>query len=142
MRTEFTDKRTSIIAVSGGFDFLHYGHVRYIQDAARFGDVIVILNSDSWLMRKKGYVVQLWEQRAEILHAIKGVKDVIMAADDDDTVSKTLRILYPDYFAKGGDRTNDNTPELEVCIELGINMLWNMGGNKIASSQKLINAIR
>lgn len=130
------------VAVSGGFDPLHFGHVRYIQNAAKFGDVYIILNTDSWLRRKKGYAFMPWEQRAEILRSIKGVKDVILARDDDDTVCESLRYLYPDYFAKGGDRTRENTPEQAVCIELGIEMLWNIGGEKIASSQELVRAIR
>ena len=64
------------IAVSGGFDPVHVGHVRMIQAAAKFGDVIVICNSDAWLKRKKGYSFMPFEERAEILRAFKGVKDV------------------------------------------------------------------
>ncbi len=65
------------VAVSGGMDPVHKGHVRMIQEAAQFGDVIVILNSDEWLMRKKGFVFMSWEERAEILSAIKGVTKVV-----------------------------------------------------------------
>jgi len=130
------------VAVSGGFDPIHVGHIRYIQDAAKYGDVVIILNSDSWLVRKKGYAMMPWEQRAEILRAIHGVRDVIMAKDEDNTVCDSLRYLYPDYFAKGGDRTQDNTPELALCIELGIKTLWNIGGIKIASSSEIVDAIR
>ena len=66
-----------IVCVSGGFDPIHIGHVRMIQDAARFGKVIVIANSDEWLMRKKGYVFMPYEERQEILYSIKGVVDMI-----------------------------------------------------------------
>jgi cytidyltransferase-like protein len=133
---------TRIVAISGGFDPITIGHTRYILDAARYGDVVIILNSDSWLVRKKGYAFQPWEQRAEILRAIRGVKDVIMAKDDDGTVCETIRYLYPDIFAKGGDRTRENTPEQYLCRDLGIEVLWGCGGNKVASSQELVNAIR
>lgn len=133
---------TKTIAVSGGFDPIHVGHIRYIKEAALRGDVVVILNTDEWLVRKKGYAFMPWYERAEILRAIDGVKVIIMAKDDDGTVCKTLEELKPDYFAKGGDRTSDNTPELETCKQLGIEVLFGMGGNKIASSSELVNAIR
>ena len=58
------------VAVSGGFDPIHVGHVRMIQDAAKLGKVIVIANSDEWLMRKKGYIFMKYEERQEILYAI------------------------------------------------------------------------
>lgn len=142
MRSEFIDSRDKTVVISGGFDPIHYGHIRYIREATKYGELTIILNTDSWLKRKKGYVFQPWEQRAEILRAIKGVRNVVLANDDDDTVSPTLRLLYPDYFAKGGDRTMDNTPEQSLCHELGIKLLWNCGGGKVASSQELVDAIR
>ena len=61
------------VVVSGGFDPVHIGHVRLILAAAEYGDVIVVANSDSWLYRKKGFVFMTWEQRKEILEALKGV---------------------------------------------------------------------
>lgn len=130
------------IAISGGFDPVHIGHIRYIQEAAKYGEVTVILNSDSWLRRKKKFIFMPWEQRAEILRAIRGVKHVVIAQDEDGTVCTTLRLLYPDYFAKGGDRTMDNTPEQALCHELGIKLLWNVGGGKIASSSELVDVLR
>lgn len=142
MRSEFTESKIKTVAISGGFDFPHHGHIRYIQEAAKFGEVTIILNTDSWLIRKKGYRLLTWEQRAEILRAIKGVKDVIMARDDDGTVCATLRYLYPHCFAKGGDRTRENTPEQALCKELGIEILWNIGGGKIASSSEIVDAVR
>jgi D-beta-D-heptose 7-phosphate kinase/D-beta-D-heptose 1-phosphate adenosyltransferase len=130
------------VAVSGGFDPVHFGHVRMIQEASQFGDVIVILNSDDWLMRKKGFVFMSWEERAEILSAIKGVAKVVPVDDSDGSVCEALRREKPTYFANGGDRTNKNTPEMEVCTELGISMLWGVGGGKIQSSSDLVAKIR
>ena len=92
-----------IIAVSGGFDPVHIGHVRMIQDAARYGDVMVIINSDAWLERKKGYVFMPWEERAEIMGNIKGVVLVTQVDDSDGTVCEALRRHRPDAFANGGD---------------------------------------
>ena len=132
-----------IVAVSGGFDPIHVGHVRMIQDAAQYGDVIVIANSDSWLERKKGYVFMTYDERQEILYALKGVVDVIEANDDDDTVCKTLEKIKPDIFANGGDRTSGNVPEYDTCSKLGIDMLFGIGGNdKPQSSSWLINKVR
>ena len=131
------------IAVSGGFDPIHVGHVRMIQEAAEYGDVIVILNTDEWLMDKKGYVFMPWEERAEIISAIKGVTRIIdTGADTDGSVCNTLRNLDDeislDFFANGGDRYETNTPEMDVCKELDIEMLWNVGGGKIQSSSDLV----
>lgn len=83
-----------------------------------------------------------WNERAEILRAIKGVKDVVMAIDNDGTVSKSLIKLKPQYFAKGGDRTRENTPEQLVCRDYKIDMFWNCGGGKIQSSSELVDAVR
>jgi len=127
------------IMVSGGFDPIHKGHIRMIQEAARKGDVIVIVNSDEWLMRKKGFVFMPFEERVEIIKSIKGVRDtsVVGIDDSDNTVCEALRKYRPDYFANGGDRTNTNTPEMAVCEELGIEMLWEVGGGKVQSSSTL-----
>ena len=130
------------VAVSGGMDPVHKGHIRMIQEAAQFGDVIVILNSDEWLMRKKGFVFMSWEERAEILESIKGVKKVVRVDDSDGSVCEALRREKPTYFANGGDRTDKNTPEMEVCVDLGISMLWGVGGGKIQSSSELVANIR
>ncbi len=127
-----------IIAVSGGFDPVHVGHVRMIQEAARHGDVVVIANSDDWLMRKKGYVFMPFDERREILLAFKGVTYVTQAEDNDDTVCDSLLSLRPDVFANGGDRKGDNVPEVALCKELGIEMMWNCGGGKIQSSSELV----
>lgn len=126
------------IAVSGGFDPVHIGHVRMIQEAAEHGDVWVIINSDSWLLRKKGYIFMPWEERAEIMSAIKGVTKVSRVQDGDGTVCEALQRLQPDAFANGGDRKTSNTPEMDICEQLGIELLWNIGGGKIQSSSELV----
>lgn len=136
------DNKRKIVAVSGGCDPCHSGHIRMILEAATYGDVVVILNSDDWLMRKKGYKFMSWEERAEILMAIKGVTDVVTVDDTDGTVCEALRRIRPDYFANGGDRKVGNTPEGDVCAELGIEMLWNVGGGKTQSSSWLIDAVK
>lgn len=126
------------VMVSGGFDPIHGGHVQMIRDAARFGDVIVVANSDEWLMRKKGYVFMSFEERAKILKEIKGVILVSAVDDSDGTVCDAIRLLRPDYFANGGDRGKTNTPEQDICEELEVEMLWGIGGDyKFNSSSDL-----
>ena len=83
----------STVCVSGGFDPIHKGHVRMIQEAAQFGDVIVIANSDEWILRKKGKYFMTWEERAEILASIKGVSKVVPVDDSDGTVCQLLKII-------------------------------------------------
>jgi len=133
------ERKRKIVAVSGGFDPIHVGHVRMIQAAAAMGDVVVIANSDEWLDRKKGFTFMPFDERAEIISALQGVIAVVKAADDDGTVCETLRELNPDIFANGGDRKPGNTPEDEVCTDLGIAMAWNVGGGKIQSSSWLVS---
>ena len=130
------------VALSGGFDPIHVGHVRMIQAAAEMGDVTVIANSDEWLMRKKGYVFMKYEERQEILNAIKGVYDVVKASDIDDTVCTTLLFLRPDIFANGGDRKEGNIPEYTLCEDMGIEMKFGVGGDdKPQSSSWLIEKV-
>ena len=131
-------KKRKIVAVSGGFDPVHVGHVRMISEAAKLGDVIIIANSDEWLIRKKGYMFMPYEERQEILYNFKGVIDVIEAYDDDGSVCETLEKIKPDIFANGGDRKDDNVPEVALCNELGIELRWNIGGGKIQSSSELV----
>ncbi len=128
------------VLVSGGFDPAHIGHIRMILESATVGNVIVVANSDAWLMRKKGYIFMPWEERAELLAAIKGVTAVVRVDDTDGTVCEAIRRLKPTYFANGGDRKTDNTPEMDVCKELGVKLLWNVGGGKIQSSSDLVEA--
>ena len=127
------------VCVSGGFDPVHIGHLRMIQEAAQHGQVVVIVNSDEWLMRKKGYIFMPFAERCEILRGFKAVSDTTHVDDTDGTVCEALRRLKPTYFANGGDRKNDNTPEMDVCETEGIQLLWGVGGGKIQSSSELVS---
>ena len=134
--------KKKIIAVSGGFDPIHIGHVRMIREAAELGEVIVVLNSDEWLTRKKGYKFMDFAERSYIAGSIKGVSLTTGVDDSDGTVCEALRRIKPDMFANGGDRILSNTPEMDVCSELGIEMVWNVGGGKEQSSSSLVNNIK
>lgn len=136
------EEKINFVAVSGGFDPVHRGHVQMIQEAAKHGPVMVIINSDAWLMRKKGYVFMPWQERAYIMGNIKGVRLVTAVDDADGSVCEALRRLVPKSFANGGDRYERNTPEMAVCDELGIEMLWNVGGGKIQSSSTLVSKVK
>ena len=146
----------NIIIVSGGFDPVHKGHIRMFREAANLGaQVVVGLNSDEWLTRKKGKPFMEWDERAEILESCKFVNQVLPFDDDDNTASdlieKVVKIYeqqpritvnnsgYNIYFANGGDRGKDNVPEVDTCKDLGVIMLWGVGGGKIQSSSWLID---
>ena len=138
----------NVIIVSGGFDPVHKGHIRMFREAANLGHQVIIgLNSDEWLSRKKGKPFMKWEERAEILESCKFVTQVLSMDDSDDTASdiiKQVANLYKNqdmniYFANGGDRKKGNVPELDVCKDLNVVMLWGIGGCKIQSSSWLIN---
>lgn len=131
---------TPVVCISGGFDPLTHGHVRLVQDAARVGEVVVILNSDAWLVRKKGYCFMPYEQRREIMEALAGVIRVEPVDDCDGTVVEALARIRPEFFANGGDRTENNTPELALCVDYGIRPLFGIGGEKVASSSELVKA--
>lgn len=124
--------------ISGGFDPLHIGHLKMLEEAKKHGQVIVALNSDEWLERKKGFVFMPWTERAEILKSIKYVDWVVTVDDEDDTVCKAISKFCPDIFANGGDRIESNTPEVTLCNKLGIELLWNIGGGKQNSSSDLV----
>lgn len=127
-----------IVCISGGFDPIHEGHINLIEEASQYGNLVVILNSDDWLVRKKGRYVMSWKSRARILAAMRNVSWVANVLDDDGTVCDALRRIKPDFFANGGDRTMENTPELQLCTELKIKPLFGVGGEKIASSSEII----
>jgi cytidyltransferase-like protein len=136
--------KKKIVAVSGGFDPLHVGHVRMIQEASTLGDeLIIFLNTDAWLKRKKGYAFMSWEERSEILLSIKGVKEVYSAMDEDDTVCEALKFYKPHVFANGGDRKEGNVPEYSVCEEYDITMEFGIGGeDKPQSSSWLVDKVK
>jgi len=130
-----SEEKKSTVMVSGGFDPVHVGHIRMIREAAKYGDVIVIANSDDWLYRKKGFNFMEFDSRHEILDSIKGVVLVDSVDDSDGTVCDAIRRHSPTYFANGGDRGRDNTPEVMLCKELGVELLWEIGGSENAFSR-------
>ena len=129
-----------IVALSGGFDPPNRGHVALIQDARSLGDVVIILNSDDWCdkARWSGKHFLDYTNRRGILQNIPGVVAVVPAQDTDGTVCETLRALKPDFFGNGGKRTAENTPEVEVCRELRIGMLWFLGQSENAEHEEML----
>ncbi len=134
MSTQESPQKKSI-AISGGFDPIHPGHIAMIESAAEYGEVHIIVNSDDWLVRKKGFFFQPFSDRKKILEAY--TPHVHHVDDTDGTVCEALRRIKPDYFGNGGDRTNKNTPELDVCEELGITPVFELGGGKYSSSSAI-----
>ncbi len=133
-----------VVAISGGFDPIHPGHIDYIREASTYGKLLVILNTDGWLIEKKGNYFQDYESRKYILENIKGVWKVVPQIDEDMSVSKSLEEYKPDIFAKGGDRLPENIPEYDTCKRLGIQMIFNIGkdpvkGSKYQSSSWLLD---
>lgn len=141
-----SSKKQIVVAVSGGFDPIHVGHVDMLNEAKALGDeLVVILNNDNWLMKKKGHVFMPQEERREIVAALKPVDRVIFTKhetdDEDRSVCRELAELEPDIFANGGDRNPDDNPipEVELCNKLGIKVVYNVGSRgKIQSSSWLV----
>lgn len=134
----YTKLRT--VAVSGGFDPVHIGHIRLFKEAKELGSrLVVILNSDRFLAIKKGNPFMPFKERKEVLESIKYIDKVIPCIDTDQSVCKTLEILKPAIFANGGDRTDKNIPEMEICEKHNIKLVFGVGGEKIQSSSALIN---
>ena len=133
------NKKLVTVAVSGAFDPIHIGHIRYIREAAKLGDkLVVILNKDDFLLRKKGFVFMPLEDRKEIIESIKDVDEVITSVDDDQTVCKTLGLVRPDIFAKGGQWVRiEDIPEAETCRSLGCKVVINVGGGTIRADREL-----
>lgn len=127
-----------MVLISGGFDPLHVGHLNLINGARPYGRVVVALNSDAWLVSKKGYAFMSFDDRREILLAIEGVSLVLPVNDADGTVCDALTRLRPDYFANGGDRESADSAEDAVCRKIGIRQLFGVGGGKVRSSSDLV----
>ena len=139
-------KLTKRVAISGGLDILHPGHTRHIKEALRLGNhLIVILTRDDQLIAKKGFYIMNYEERKEIVEAVlSGQGEVVKNIDKDITSVESLRYYHPDIFAKGGDTWDkDNLPETKVCEELGIKVVFGVGGfNKVQSSSELAERIQ
>lgn len=126
------------VLLSGGFDPLHVGHLRMIQAAKSIRTyVTVALNSDEWLIRKKGFCFMPWAERAELLRGYH--VSVVRVDDRDGTVCEAIERLRPSYFANGGDREHADTREHETCRRLGVKELFEVGGGKIQSSSELVD---
>src|SRR3989344_5310337 len=127
----------TIVAVSGGFDPIHPGHVSYIQEAKKLGStLVVIINGDAFLRAKKGKPFQNLETRSAIVSAVRGVDFVIpFEIENDQTVRIALARLKPHIFANGGDRKDATTiPEWETCLEYNIKLVQGVGLEKLWSS--------
>ena len=138
--------KKNLVAVSGGFDPIHVGHVRLFREARALGDeLIVILNNDNWLKKKKGTNFMPQRERKELIEGIKGVDKVMLTAHKpnptDMSVCKELKKIRPDIFAQGGDRDLKNIPPCEIELQktIGYKVVENVGrGGKVQSSSWLL----
>lgn len=134
----------NIVLVSGGFDPIHSGHIKLIQEASKYGDVAVLLNSDNWLCQKKGKEFLPFSERKIIMNAIKKVIDVISFDDSDKSCVEGIKkaiLKYPNnkiIFANGGDRNSQTTPEKKFCEKNDIETVWGVGGDKKTNSSSWI----
>ena len=135
----------NIILGSGGFDPIHQGHIKLIKEASKHGSVVVLLNSDEWLRKKKGKEFHNFEERRIIMESIKGVIEVIAFDDSDTTCIDGIKKAKAKYLnstiklANGGDRNQKTTPEKEYCEKNNIETIWEIGGkNKANSSSWLL----
>ena len=132
-----------IIIVSGGFDPLHSGHIAYFEDAKSLGDKLVVaLNSDEWLIKKKGKFFMPFDERAMIIESLECVDSVMSFKDDEIGSARNALIkakkIYPEddiAFANGGDRNQNNIPEMSVD---GIEFLFKVGGDNKKNSSSWI----
>ncbi|MDQ5971174.1 MAG: hypothetical protein QG566_120 [Patescibacteria group bacterium] len=150
-KTAKNKKDILTVAVSGGFDPIHIGHVRMIHEAKQIagpdGKVVVILNNDNWLILKKGFAFMPEAERKEIIEHIAGVDKVIITSHtkntDDISVCKDLCKIKPHIFANGGDRTKKNIPELDAGKDWGMKMVFGVGrGGKVQSSSDLVKKVK
>lgn len=133
-----------IVLITGGFDPVHSGHIAYIQAAKKLGDLLVIgVNSDAWLTRKKGAPFMPLSERAAILRNIVGV-DFVIDFDDADGSAKhaiwMVRQSYPQdhiVFANGGDRTQENIPEMDAADD-NVSFVFGVGGEDKKNSSSWI----
>lgn len=136
-----------VIVISGFFNPLHGGHLDMVEDAAAMGDkLVVIVNNDEQQMLKKGKIILDEENRMRLMRALRDVDDVILSIDKEPPVIETLKVVAEKYrgneiiFANGGDRDSGKAvPETPTCKKLGIEMVFEAGGNKKYDSSTRIN---
>ena len=130
--------------VTGGFDPIHSGHIRYFKEARAFTDYLVVgLNGDPWLTRKKGQYFQSWKERADIVRHLDMVDAVISWDDSDESacgaIAKCLEISDKVIFCNGGDRARDNTPEFDKYKNNDrVKFEWSVGGTEKMNSSSWI----
>jgi D-beta-D-heptose 7-phosphate kinase/D-beta-D-heptose 1-phosphate adenosyltransferase len=132
-----------VVLVTGGFDPLHSGHIEYFRAARQLGTMLVVgVNSDAWLIRKKGQAFMPIKDRVVIIESLKFVDHCILFNDDDDSAVEAIRnvkMIYPNseiIFANGGDRTAINIPEM---TESNVEFVFGVGGEfKLNSSSELL----
>ena len=135
-----------VVLVTGGFDPLHSGHIAYFKEAKKLGDKLVVgVNTDAWLTRKKGRPFMPGGERTSIIQNLSMVDHCLLFGDDDDSAIEAInnvRMMYPDahiVFANGGDRTSENIPEMNTEVE-NISFEFGVGGkNKANSSSWILN---
>lgn len=135
----------TVVLVTGGFDPIHSGHLSYITEAKKLGDILVVgLNSDNWLARKKGQPFMTFDERLTILTNVRGVDYVINFDDDDNTAIAAIKEVRKKFkkekiiFANGGDRTQENIPEMSAEIS-NVEFVFGVGGSdKKNSSSSLL----
>lgn len=132
------DGKLRIVIASGGFDPIHEGHICYLEHARTLGDRLLVgLNSDDWLIRKKDKLFMLWEERAPVLRAMRCVDEVLRMDDRDGSARDAIRqarIAHPDarlIFANGGDRNSANIPEMD---QTDVEFIFGVGGDWKANS--------
>lgn len=134
-----------VVLVTGGFDPIHSGHIAYFEAAKKLGDMLIVgVNSDMWLSRKKGKPFMSITERIAIIKNLKMVDNVFAFADDDstacDAIQKALN-TYPDatiVFANGGDRNSNNIPEMEMEGTERVEFLFGVGGEDKKNSSSWI----
>lgn len=134
----------NIVLITGGFDPLHSGHLAYIQAARELGDILVVgVNSDAWLTRKKGRAFMPLRERTAILRAMRGVDHVMDFDDADGSAKKAIQMVRQSYpqdhiiFANGGDRTKTNIPEMDAA-DSNMEFRFGVGGENKANSSSWI----
>jgi cytidyltransferase-like protein len=133
-----------IVLCTGGYDPLHSGHISYFKAARSLGDMLIVgINSDEWLIRKKGRAFMPWNERLCIVNNLSMVDEVYTFDDEDDSARSFIRQVrahYPDaelIFANGGDRTKENIPEMDV-EDSNLIFAFGVGGEDKKNSSRWI----